>query len=140
MPNAAQQLVVNKSQPQAGLAQQQAFCKFPVGFSTAELPFKQCVAMLRRIEALLRMHAGTSGSLTKVPSAESLKLAFPLQPSNFCRIPSLVEQLKSEDPVAKTGAAWALHDLAKGQPAKNTGQSFSHIKFQAIWEISNTGL
>ncbi|CAL8471015.1 g10557 [Coccomyxa elongata] len=37
------------------------------------------------------------------------------------RVPYLVELLQSGAPADKTGAAWALHDLAKGTPQNSTG-------------------
>jgi hypothetical protein len=75
------------------------------------------------------LRAGVQNNLAKTPSQEvraALLAEASNQAPNFNRVPNLVEQLCSEDAAAQTGAAWALHDLAKGQPLKNTGD--------AVWE------
>ena len=97
-----------------------SFCVRHLGRAVAMAVSKSCSAVL---------FAGAPNNLGKTPSAAvkaALLAEAPVQAPNLSRVSALVEQLGSKDPVAKTVAAWALHDLAKGQPFKNMGD--------AVWE------
>jgi len=72
---------------------------------------------------------GASAATVTKPPVKPTEVAGegPPGPPRFSgRIPQLVAQLKSGDPDVKTGAGWALHDLAKGSPQQRIGD--------AVWE------